>query len=145
MNIKEQFITPTQSIELHKLGFNEQCIGYYDPQLENSFRICTIPMSTKEFVENLEILPIHMNKSISKNILLPLWIQAFDWFTETHGLSGMCYRSRYSDRWRWRIGVIDKDSIVTGYSGFSETTLEAKIACLDKLINLVKNAKANSH
>jgi hypothetical protein len=113
--MNKEFIPYEQALELKELGFNEGCLGYHniDPYLPNpTFNL------VKPF-EHEWCLPA------------PLYQQAFRWFREKHGLHH----------------VVEYDPIDKVYSSLVRydyledlpTYEEAELACLKKLIEIVKN------
>ena len=112
----KEFVTYEQALALKELGFDEPCIGYY--------------YNNK----------IHFN-SPGVNVVgpsgeqpLPLKQQVFRWFREKHGLGHM-------------INGIGFESFIMNIGGVQvifdsmkfRTYEEAENACIDKLIQLVKN------
>lgn len=122
-----------EAIELKQLGFEEDCFGWY--------------FKDKSFYTGL----ITINSGF---LLAPLYQQAFDWFREKHGIT--CVIMDFIDdeigvEWDYsihKIGTdIDKNGNWTPLIDYSiddperkfKTYKDAKLACLQKLITLVKN------
>jgi hypothetical protein len=118
-----------QALALKELGFDEPCFGYYniDPQLKNpAFNM------VKPF-EHIWCLPA------------PLYQQAFRWFREKHGIFVSIVPNRHGSLDSF-IGWIyvplngsTKDINVGDYKIGFNTPEEAELACLIKLIEIVKN------
>lgn len=128
--MQEQFIPYKQALELKKLGFDDPCImcfygiSRYD-KIDSLYlhsgmgRVCNSDLNEKEH-----------------GITAPLWQQAFDWFREQYKLDSFV-KSNYNQ------------TIKTGYyfnadEFYSETFKnyeEARLFCLDKLIEIVKTKK----
>ena len=124
--MNKEFIPYEQALELKELGFNEPCMGYFDTRLEHQ-------------IGNFDFTEIKgYNESVSA--LSPLYQQAFRWFREKYDIA--CY--------------IETKSLTTGGNTYDYTILinegeiwddgkrwrtyeEAELACLKKLIELVKN------
>jgi hypothetical protein len=134
--MEEEFVNYEQALALKELGFDEATICYYD--VEDLYKIKPTPM--KE-----EINSFHFN-SISTMVSAPLKQQAFRWFREKYEF---CYHifslqitasDKTGYRYSWEIynhtpEWIAEDSSLLG----SLTYEEAENACIDKLIELVKN------
>jgi hypothetical protein len=127
--MKEEFVIYEQAVYLKELGFDKPCFGYYVPLLDNT--------------QELEIKLIQTNGN--KIVIAPLYQQAFSWFREKHKL--------YSEI---RTFAWDYDKELLGFSirtyldplkieterivhpEVYKTYEEAEIACLNKLIEIVK-------
>lgn len=129
--MNEQFIPYKQALELKRLGFDEPCIGWYND--DESF--------VSEFAQ----------KQIASDSLpnAPLWQQAFDWIRENHGLNSWITSKTNSEDVTIYIpnGRTIPDTIKIGlivdiipYAGF-KSYKEAQLACLDKLIEIIKTKK----
>jgi len=118
-NMNNQFIPYEQALELKELGFNEECFGFYT--LEG----CYFPNTTE------------LN-SLSYACASPLYQQAFRWFREKYEIVGIVkfgtQEFTYNIYNNDAIGLLTKDSL-----DFNGTYEEAEIACLKKLIEIVKN------
>ena len=132
----QEFIPYEQASELKELGFDEPCFGW--------FRSTLIPSNFTEFFLETEF---GMNESpsdwVNSNFLdkacsAPLYQQAFRWFIEKYGL-----------RIRNYVFVNYSGGISEGFEIFkySKDTIdrvealtyeEAELACLKKLIEIVK-------
>lgn len=112
----KEFVTYETALVLKELGFNEKCMAKY-----NSWSTLFI----REEPEPSE-----------KEVPAPLYQQAFRWFREEHGLNSYIYqRSNITYR-----GVIHKNmKIAVNYTSDSSNYEEAESACLDKLIEIIKN------
>jgi hypothetical protein len=126
--MKNEFIPYEQALALKELGFDEPCFGYY---LAGNLLI------TNDDVYNSTAIPV---------IKAPTFSQAFRWFREKYNLQ--CWvettgSKRYSCRYdgnddtgkRW-VGYLRDD---LGNILFYNTYEEAELACLEKLIEIVKN------
>jgi hypothetical protein len=127
-----EFVTYNQAVALRELGFDEECLSYY-VKGGNEFKDWTLYRDGGTFFAS----------DYPQYIGAPLYQQAFRWFREKHGL----YTEIFVDDDRtfgFLISYfIDKDyydervdkPIQRKYS----THEEAESACLDKLIEIVKN------
>ena len=122
----KDFIPYELALELKQLGFDEPCFGRYDG---NKGKIWyEMPNSGKGWI------PV-------KDVLAPLYQQAFRWFREKHDLHS-CVAPVYEDEtskvivyWFWIQGFDSFEDEDINY----KTPEEAELACLKKLIEIVKN------
>ena len=134
----QEFVTYEQALTLKELGFDEPCFKGY--------------ISNGNFVESKKLF---QNSKIKEPIekgscTAPLYQQAFRWFREKHDL--------YHNVWNYTHGEptdlipngftysIDEDwTTIIGkkedgyFEKYYNTYEEAELACLDKLIEIVKN------
>ena len=119
--MNKEFIPYEQALELKKLGFNEICSFYYKNKVINDCINAPKTNSVGEFIsENFECTA-------------PLYQQAFRWFREKHSL-----HSYIEGPYPWfRFYIHSEDDRCEGHKHllFEET----EIACLKKLIEIVKN------
>ena len=122
----KDFIPYEQALELKELGFDEPCFGLYAPP------------SKTIFLHHYGLL------SAKEQILGPLYQQAFRWFREKHGIFVSIVPNRHG-RLDSFIGWIyvplngsTKDINVGDYKIGFNTPEEAELACLNKLIEIVK-------
>ena len=140
--MNKEFILYEQALELKQLGFDEPCLYCYFPnpnyKLGQKF----------DLVETNRILPNQIKNigelvkdgSFSNTISAPLYQQAFRWFRENYGLSGWVNESFVGSSQ----GVISIKSEIglkyhTAVTKLFDTYEEAELACLIKLIEIVKN------
>jgi len=123
--MNKEFIPYEQALELKELGFDEECLGYYniDPSLKH------VPFNPMPPFEHEWCLPA------------PLYQQAFRWFREKYGLA---YQFQYYHVTKWTFQILEFTEIkITPNTLVSETSKvltyeEAELACLKKLIEIVK-------
>jgi hypothetical protein len=124
-NFEKEFIPYTEALELKQLGFDEPCFGryYYKesyPMLNPNSGETELVFEFGQYIKQTEI-----------TILAPLYQQAFRWFREKYNLDIIS---------RPHIGKSKKyicDPI--GFRLEAKNTLEeAELACLRKLIEIVK-------
>ena len=143
--MKEQFIPYELALKLKELGFDEECIGYY--QVVNNktilFKIPTQPSHTSSQEKVKYIYGI-------KSIQAPLWQQAFDWFRiggyynyitshlEPWGEDGMLEES-YGYKIFYK--KCDYKCEVKEVLKRFDTYEEARLECLKQLIKIVENEK----
>ena len=138
-NMEKEFIPFELSLKMKQLGFNEPCFGYY----------YTLNGKDWKFAEKSEYyrLDDEINIGGKFSLLAPTYSQAFRWFRENHNL---VYQINYLYNGNYQV-VIHKntheymeliqdlehacvDEIPDNYS-----YEEAELACLIKLIEIVKN------
>lgn len=114
----KQFISHEQSLKLKKLGFKEECLGYYDG-------------SGYPMIGFMKHGPISA----------PLWQQAFDFFREKYNFFSSP-TEKDNDKTIEYDWVITKNlgdgKILINFVGYHKTYQEAQLACLDKLIEIVE-------
>lgn len=141
--ITEQFVPYKQAKELKELGFDEECIGYYkdsklststNRSLESGYFDCK--NSEKTILEFYQL-----------NCFAPLWQQAFDWFREKYEYDIYVFPSvpemmnRIDKIKKYSANVYHRNRNPRLWSEYYDTFQECQLACLDKLIELVKEKK----
>ena len=124
--MEKYFATYNQSLALKELGFDEPCFGWYEHN--SNFYYC--------YQEGL-VPPTPSKKLIKGCCLAPLKSQVFEWFRKQHKLKGFVEPVEYLDdtpeTYMW---VVYNEC----HSGAEQLTYEeAESACIDKLIEIVKN------
>lgn len=146
--MEKEFIPYEQALELKELGLDVPCFGYY---VDGEIRGINLGYEefggVKPYYQRFGFHTITNNdidNSSKVVVSTPLYQQAFRWFREKYGLYSMidvdqtmepkfCYTlSRYKGDFRW-------DNILPSYSELYYTYEEAELACLKKLIEIVKN------
>jgi hypothetical protein len=123
--MEKEFIPYEQALELKELGFEEPCFGVY---VENELFI----VSTER--------PSIQSHSLYQG-LAPLYQQAFRWFREKklHNTFPSVIQTR---SWATLYRIVEwhpsNDSTSIIESGYYNTYEEAELACLNKLIEIVK-------
>ena len=114
--MNKYFILYEQALELKELGFNEECLGYYytDPNAATIPFLCIYKPYKNEFC-------LHA----------PLYQQAFRWFRQKYGLYS---HIDYDEVIKFNIYFIKGN----GFEELYDTYEEAELACLKKLIEIVK-------
>ena len=112
MNTHKEFVPHQPSLDMKELGFDEPCLMYYDYSwtlVESGVYECSAP----------------------------LYQQAFRWFREKYDITQTIARDgslAKEGRWAYTI-IADLIYFNDGYFTYEE----AELACLIKLIELVKN------
>ena len=153
MNKDKEFVPYEQALALKELGFDKPCFGYWrNENLPNPITIGQY--TTKEDME-YEISGQDEYHNFENIIALaPLYQQAFRWFREKYELRNSItdfIDDKTGIEWDYEIAIIGTDLDEKGnykplvdYSTDDETRKfktyeEAELACLIKLIELVKN------
>ena len=120
--MEKEFIPYEQALALKELGFDEPCFFSYD--YWNTERLANTYYN-------------YVNYNVrEKSVSAPLYQQAFRWFREKYGLWQIVMQNTDKD-WTYDImtiiGMVD-------YKIFDvfDTYEEAELACLEKLIEIVK-------
>jgi len=125
--MEKEFIPYEEALELKELGFDEPCFGYYN-------------VSNQELIEDLS--NNRTGNDDSRWASAPLYQQAFRWFRENYILDSIV-QPTYSTKYQYRIFNVETKSKVQVYGDYMgkefNTYEEAELACLKKLIELVKN------
>ena len=121
--MNKEFTTYEQALALKELGFDEPCFGWWFSDEE----MLIIEKSTKSTSENI--------------IQAPTYSQAFRWFREKYDLR-IWIESNYGIlKFEYVIATTNFNFIDKQFNDLSgyKTYEEAESACLDKLIEIVKN------
>ena len=131
--MNKEFIPYEQALELKELGFDSVCFGFYNPRHE---------------IGDLRANPLYEHSGgcfdnynrTDYLVSAPLYQQAFRWFREKYDLHA------YVDSMRLTTGETAYDYVITITDGEESddgknwrTYEEAELACLKKLIEIVKN------
>lgn len=127
--MEKEFVPYKEALALKELGFDEVCHGQYDNGSEYKF------------------IGMKFRNSDSKNSVicaLPLWQQAFRWFREKQDLqSHISPKLSYPDG--FITGIEYYYSVLDSKGDYSDDGVysyeEAQLACLRKLIKIVKDGK----
>jgi hypothetical protein len=121
--MNNEFIPYEQALELKELGFNEPCFGWFT----NSY---------------LRIGSVVENKHVQgeDEILAPLYQQAFRWFREKYNITHEILRKEDNNHKEFMAWVYIEGARIEVVSyWFSTSYEEAELACVKKLIEVVKN------
>lgn len=116
----QEFIPYEQALELKKLGFDEQCLAFY---------LADTLFTSNDIIYNSTDIPV---------IKAPLYQQAFRWFDENTSFQGFVIASLKEGHFDWEILNLDTEEKIE-CKEYYHTRLEAELACLKKLIEIVKN------
>ncbi len=134
--MNKEFVTYEQALALKELGFDEPCIGWYNPQVNYK------KVTTDKY------WAFHLTGEWENFKPAPLYQQAFRWMREKYNLRGFI-------GFRPNVKQFDchiYDMSLSGKEYVQQRTMEeynkdpkvgtyeeAESACLDKLIEIVKN------
>ena len=123
--MEKEFVTYEQALSLKELGFDEKCLTYY----YNEILVFTpIPsLNTNSFWVGKD----------NNFITVPLKQQVFRWFREKYNIIGII-EGGYTDGKNVFSYVIWQESDDDWTDDIYDTYEEAENACIDKLIELVK-------
>jgi hypothetical protein len=136
--MNKEFIPYEQALALKELGFDEPCFGW--------FRSTLIPSNFTEFFLETEF---GMNESpsdwVNSNFLdkacsAPLYQQAFRWFREKYNLHSFIDCKWKNLGWEFQLVDLSKMETISSIDRYNYKTYEeAELACLKKLIEIVKS------
>lgn len=132
--LSKEFVPYQEALELKELGFDEPCLCTY----HNDGRLSRNPST------HMDDTPIDEEPYTWKNSLIhptictaPTFSQAFRWFREKYKLHSTI-TSISQESWQWHI-TKPNQSLGKSYDEDFYTYEEAELACLKKLIQLVKD------
>jgi hypothetical protein len=124
--MNKEFVKYEQSLALKELGFDEPCIGWYNPQVNYK------KVTTDKY------WAFHLTGEWENFKPAPLYQQAFRFFREKHKLEPEIM----SDMMGYVASIVDRNvplKIRLKPSNLFQTYEEAEQACLDKLIEIIKS------
>lgn len=129
------FVNYEQAKELKNIGFDEICLTIYlRGELRDQYLLINCPWRVNSLINSIDI------------VTAPLYSQAFRWFREKHKLYSLC--DPMLDVWVIEIRELkgdDGNPSIIGYPDLEYNSYEeAQSACLNKLIEIVKNERAKS-
>ena len=157
--MNKEFIPYEQALELEKLGFDEACFAYYDEEDQEKqvyeYANCSRNITGDRACYNDDFLSV-TNTQLDKHGAFsskddedtesysrwtaPLYQQAFRWFRDKHSIH--CYIDiTIEDKWFFCLFNLSSKrnaEIVSEEPTYYNTYEEAELACLKKLIEIVK-------
>lgn len=155
MNLEQEFIPYQEALELKELGFDKPCFCYYDEE-DNAGRIyeyanCNRNVTGGRACYNDNFLSV-TNSQLDRygafsakdegdensfsRWTAPTFSQAFRWFREKYGLF---YYITTHDSTDFEWYIYDKEQNDWEDDTMQDTYEEAELACLRKLIEIVKS------
>jgi len=138
--MEKEFVTYNQALALKELGFDEPCIGWHNPQV-----------NYKEVTTD-KYWAFHLTGEWENFKPAPLYQQAFKWFREKYGLhyciipefyvNGINFNWQvlwYLPKEEWTEHNVNDGTFMYGDDGEYPTQELAESACIDKMIEIVKN------
>lgn len=139
----KDFLHYAESVELHNLGFDEPCIGFYPSKSSNVVFHYAKDCLTDEY-------RIHMSNNVLDWVPAPLYQQAFRWFRDNYNLYGCIEFKPHIQRWSF-----DINDVTLSQKQFEDMQVinrlvaeppcgsfeEAQLGCLKELISRVKHIK----
>lgn len=121
--MEKQFVTYEIALKLNKLGFNEECLGY--------------------FRNNTKSFHLGEDTRVQKDsVLAPLWQQVVDWFREKHNIHISI--PNYYDGWRIDIRGFKQNINIEYHSkpgvclkDYEETREQSILKAIDYLIKIL--------
>ena len=124
--MKKEFVTHEIALALKELGFDEECLAVFsDDKYFDLIHVCENQTEGNFVIESFQY-----------GTKAPLWQQAFRWFRVKHNLDSWIYSPNESKGY---FAIILKDKRFVSYNEQFDTYEEAELACLNKLIEIVKN------
>ena len=121
----KEFIPYEQALALKELGFDEPCIAQYSDK-----SLCQHGYGK-----------VKQGNLFSYNCITPLYQQAFRWFREKYGYFTSPTESDddISKKYDWLISKnLGEGKMFIQFIGYRDSYEEAELACLKKLIEIVK-------
>lgn len=129
--MNNEFVSYEIALKLKQLGFDEPCFTYYYELTSN--------LRTHLGVDINNAWTYSGNKKLGFT-LAPLYQQVFRWFRNKYdmdiSINTIYYKYNENISKKYRV-VIDNKTVFTNV-GFYDTYEEAELACLNKLIMIVK-------
>ena len=134
--MKNLFVPITESLDLKELGFDEPCFGKYLSSAQSSWKVYELILEmgmNEEFEDNRNVY--FLDGACSA----PTFSQAFEWFRKKHSLHSTI-TSISQESWQWHIQK-PGEQLGKLYDEDFDDYEEAELACLKKLIKIVKEKK----
>ncbi len=143
--MKHLFIPIIESIELNQLGFDEPCLGYHCKWNDNSdWEFIPVKILDEE-----KLFDVVKQEELEYDCYVaPLYQQTFEWFREKHNLQHEIFYQDHLIKNGFKITDISTNTELTEFifkANYFENGgygyKECELACLRKLIGIVKNNK----
>ena len=142
--MKNLFCTHNQSLALKELGFDEPCFAFYAiPNVGNKL-FFDIDPDDGELTSLNQNQIYHNNLSEVGRISAPLKSQVFEWFRKEHHMFShiMTYEGNEIPRFKGEFAYFAEIDFLIASEEIEKpfkTYEEAESACIDRLIEIVKN------
>ena len=133
--MEKEFTQYTEALALKELGFDEKCYGYFTRDEE--FFYFDVDDLSSAYTKNMDNLVVNSVNGLE--CTAPLYQQAFRWFREKYKLEGITQQAEDFVWYKWKISQYNEDGkkYVADWYEY-ETYEEAELACIKKLIEIVK-------
>ena len=122
--MEKEFIPYSEALALKELGFDEPCVQAYHTNGENELSaFYSNPNIVDEWLKKLPL------------IKAPLYQQVFRWFREKKSLCSWVYQSNSG---LYHYSILKDDRYLSSSYNNETTYKEAELACLKKLIEIIK-------
>ncbi len=128
--MESNFVPYELAVKLKELGFDKDCFK--------------VKVLGKEQYDYTQSDYADFPEQREKEVLIPLWQQAFDWFREKHNKHVVIYKIENEDKsivWDWDIVAGNDEDEEEFDLPYSDTYELARTACLEKLIELTLNTQ----
>jgi hypothetical protein len=143
--MEKEFVTYEQALVLKELGFDEPCFGFYKLKHSNVYYDTIVQTQIHKFRNNSDL---NLYSDLKEKIAAPLKQQVFDYFRNKYNL---IYQINYLYNGNYQV-IIHKNTheymeIIESKYGRNSCVYEipdnysyeeAESACIDKLIEIVK-------
>lgn len=121
--MEKEFLKYKEALDLKELGFDEPCLAHF-----NGTEIELILMSDIDDIDDVKLLS-------------PLWQHAFRWFRKKYNIEGVTEKSESYSWFKYKVYEYHDPEEKIQISGGMEYVSyeEAELACLRRLIEIVKN------
>lgn len=144
--MNKEFIPYEEALALKELGFDEPCFAIYNLGLSEfeTANIGQIRLFSSIFrIDDKQSNISYINDKNTSKVTAPLYQQAFRWFRKEHGLySSIIPKKSWPDDYvtgvEWYVNICGGNGKEIGPEGIFSYE-EAELACLKKLIEIVKN------
>ena len=139
--MNKEFLEYAEALELKQLGFDEPCLGHWVAYENKKWKPSLVPCEQngsqrKNGLWDWTTLKYDKRKVKQDLILAPLNQQAFKWLREKHNLYHQIHNG-YG--WEGIIRESDNNKGILWHDGTYNSPEEAELACLRKLIEIVKS------
>jgi hypothetical protein len=127
----KDFIQYTEALELKQLGFDEDCFTFYQVEYhENS----PIMVDDNDQYRITGFRTCKNSEIASHYTSCPTYSQAFRWFRDNGKVVEIFSQLLPSNKYKWGFKIQGVEGITDGFFTYEE----AELACLKKLIEIVK-------
>jgi hypothetical protein len=139
--LEKEFVPHEQALALEELGFDEPCFMSYRGKFDLYRNGMGGYLSEMTMERNSDLDKYEINKTEQYWISAPTFPQAFRWFREKYNIDSFVkhlYKSTIKVGYYFGIDQYKGVSFQTDFDAWYNTYEEAELACLKKLIEIVK-------